>query len=488
MTGRRTFLALLIAGAVLMQAPAAAAAPGLDFTDDRTPNPEVVSASETISEHDLGAMDSPLEVYDDSGEVTELPATYNESQDAPFGLRYDKVEADAYTYFPRVDGETDNGATWTAAGQWSSDANSAVSDADADGVEKLQVDVTAAGGTATFGGSNVSITSDADKRVMMFVGNVDSLGSGAEVQVRAVDSDGDYRYANISSSDAANADYTIANGTGNGFVFQQKLADLPMAGTGDGNMGEIQSVEVTSLGSTATVTIAGLDLEKKSTLDFGTVERDTDGDGDLETTTVEDYHEGGEARLTEYRFGSTFDAAVLHDWTVYDVRYPLSMQDDASQYNTEFSDSSDSSYGNELSITADVWAPNYIDLSHGALSLELDQGLIGERYGEIRVASDVAEDTAIGDLNDSDYTDKSGSVAQKGDTITLVSGPSGDTEYRVDLTVYLKNDEVDALSAPGGMGPTGGGGGFFSTLTGQITGIVASVAGFLGLRRLFGGS
>jgi hypothetical protein len=484
--GRRGFLALLIAGAVLLQAPVAAAAPALDFSDDRTPDPYVHSSEEEIAAHDLGEMDSPLELENDEGEVTELPATYNQSQDTPFGVRFDKVEAQPYYLFPRIDSEEDNGATWTETGQWTTNADASVSDADADGVDKVQVDATAAGGNATFA-QNVSLTQDPNKRVLLFVGNVDTLNT-AEVQVRVTDSDGDYRYANISSSDDADADYTIANSTGNGFVFQEKVGDLPMGGSGDGTLDGIQQVEIVSVGDTSTVTVAGLDVDRKSTIDFAEIERDTDDDGDLETTTFQSYHEGGVANLTSYEFGSDLSNAIIHDWKVYDVRYPLSELSDSDQYETEFMDDSESSYPKALEVTADVQAPNYIDLSHGSLSLKIEQGLIADRWADLRVSSDVSSDTAIGDLNDSDYTSKTGNVSTKGDTLTLLQSVNGDTEYRVDLKIYLKDDEVDALSAPGGMGPTGDSGGFFSTLQGQVFGVVAAVGSFLGLRRLFGGS
>lgn len=483
---RKALLALLFAVAVAAHAPAAAAAPALNFEDDRTPNPYIHSDTETISAHDLGEMDGPLELYNDEGEITALPATYNESQDTPFGVRFDKVEADAYRMFPRVDGESDNGASWTETGQWTTNADASVSDADADGVEKVEIDATAAGGNATFA-ENVSITSDADKRVALAVVNVDSLGSSAEVQLRFTDSDGDYRYANISSGDDASADYSIANSSGNGYVFQERLSDLPMAGSGDGDLDGIQQVEVVSVGDTATVTVAGLDVERKSAIDFASIQRDTDDDGEDETTTFEDYHEGGVAKLTDYSFGSEFSNAVIHDFEVYDVRYALSELSDSSEYMVEFRNS-DSSYAKELAVTADIQAPNYIDLSHGSLSLRLDQGMIADRYGKLRTSSDVDDETEIGNLTDSDYSDRSGKVSSKDDTLTLISGVNGDTEYRVDGVFYLKNGEVDDLQGAAGMGPTGSGGGFFSTAFGQITGLVAAVAGALGLRSLFGGS
>ncbi len=52
-------VALLLVGTV------SAAAPGLDFSDDRAPNPTVVESELVVAEHDRAEMDSPLDYYDD---------------------------------------------------------------------------------------------------------------------------------------------------------------------------------------------------------------------------------------------------------------------------------------------------------------------------------------------------------------------------------------------------------------------------------------
>jgi hypothetical protein len=476
----------LIALSLVAMSPMAAAAPALNFNDERTPNPYIHSTSETVASHNMAEMNSPLEVYDDNGDVVDLPASYNDSQDTPFSQRMDKISAERYYLFPRISSESENGASWTKPGQWSTGSGATVADADADNVDKVSVDATSAGGTATFS-SNVSITSDADKRVLFTVVNVDTLNT-AEVQIRAVDSDGDYRYANISASEDASKDYVVANSTGNGYVLQERLANLPMAGTGDGSIQEITKVEVVSVGDTSKITLAGLDLDSKTTADLVETERDTDGDGDLENTVVEDVYTAGPVDVTDYEsFGSVYETAVLKDFTVSDVRYPFSMTDDGD-YWSEISDESASSYGNELEIYGDLQVPAYIDLSHGTLEIRTDQGLINDRYATVEIASDIDSSESFDGLNDSDYTDQLSKIGQKGDTQTLQSGVSADTTYRVHMVVYLKSGEVDALTGSAAMGPTGGGDGFFSTLTGQIVGVIGGLLGLLGLREAGGGN
>ncbi|WP_226010526.1 hypothetical protein [Halomicrobium salinisoli] len=487
-------LAVAMAVMVSMTAPAAAAGPGLNFSSDKTPNPIVVEDELVVSQHDRGDMSDPLEYYDDSGEISTLPATVNDSQTTPVGVRWDQIDAEQYRLFPRIDGESGNSANWTTTADWTtssgSNSNVAVNDADADGVPKVTVDAGVASGetaSATYA-DNVSITSDANKRVLMFVGNVDELTSGATVEVRAVDSDGDYRYAEINASAAAADDDVIANGTGNGFVFQERLGDLPMAGSGDGSFDGIQSVEFVTSDSDAQVTIAGLDLDKKSDFDLGEIERDTDGDGEMETTTVTDYHEGGVANLTGLdTLGEPFDSAVVNDLHVYDVQYRFADLTDESEYSTNFSSADDYSYPQKLELYADLEVPSAIDLSHGDLTLEFDQGLPTERYVTFEVASGVDSSEEFGNLSDA-YSDKTGALSGQDTTATLVSSASADTTYRGHLVVLLQDEEVDTLQSDGVMGPTSsGGGGFFATIWGKVTGVVGSVLVATGLARFFGG-
>ena len=480
---------------VALAGPAAAAGPGLNFSSDKTPNPTIAEDELVVHEHDLGDMSSPLEYYDDSGEVATLPATVNDSQTTPVGVRFDQVDTEAYDLFPRIDGEDGNAATWTKTGNWSTSSGSSssmsVSDASADGVEKVGLSASVAAGetaTATFG-ANVSISEDPNKRVLMFVGNVDTLADDSTVEIRAVDGDGDYRAAEVNASAVASDDDVIANDTGNGFVFQQRLSDLPLAGSGDGTLDSIQQVDIVAADGNADVTVAGLDLDKKGTFDLAEIERDTDDDGEMEATTPTDYYEGGVANLTGLStFGDTFDDAVINDLRVYDVQYRFADLTDSDEHSVNFSSADDYSYPQKLELFADLEVPTAIDISHGSLSLEFDQGIPTERYVTFRVAEGVDSAEAFGNVSDSAYTDETSALSGQDTTATLVDSASGDTTYRVHLVALLQSEEVETLQSGGAMGPTGSsGGGFFSTLVGQVTGVVGSVLGAVGLRRVFSG-
>ncbi|WP_436931679.1 hypothetical protein [Halosimplex halobium] len=476
--------------------PAAAASPGLNFSSDKTPNPTIVEDELTVHEHDRAMMDDPLEYYNDAGEVTTLNASVNSSQTTPVGLRFDKVDAEAFAQFPRVDNEGDNDATWTKASDWttSSGASSSVSvaEADADGVEKVNVDASVASGetaTATFG-ANVSLDSDPNKRVLTFGGNVNELASGATVEVRVVDGDGDYRYAEISSSVAASDETHIANGTGNGFVFQERISNLPLAGSGDGALDSIQEIDVVASEANADVTVSWLDADRKGEVDLAEIERDTDGDSELETTTVTNIWQSGPTNITGLStLGDTFDEASIADLHVYDVRYALEDVTDESEYSVNFSSADAYSYPEKLELYADLQVPTAIDLSHGDLTLEFDQGLINERYAVLEVGSGVDSSTDFGNTSDSAMTGMTSALSGQDTTAELVSSATADTNYRIHAVILLQTEEVDTImSTAGAVGPTGGGGGgFLGGFWGQLTAVVGTVLGGAWISRYFGG-
>lgn len=486
----------------------AAGGPPLNFGAEKAQNGYLHEDTITIASHDRGTMSSPLEYNDDKGNVAMLPATMNSTQDTPVGVRFDKVEADAYNLFPRVSGESENAQTWTNASNWTTSTSDAtnvtptLSDADADGVQKVSFSTSGmgAGDTATANFSEaVDITTDADKRVLLFVGNVDTLSAGAVVELRAIDGDGDYRVAEINSSRNANESDVIANGTTTGVVFQEKLANLPIAGTGDGTLDGIQHVEIVVKEADASVTAAGLDLDRKSAINFAEIERNTDtSDSDLETVIFEDYYEGGVANLTGLAsLGSEFDSAVLHDLEVHNVRYQISDLTDSAEYSVNWSAASNyGSYDQKLELYADLEIPAAIDLSHGTLTLKAEQSLVSERYATVEFSENVADETAIGDLNDTDYTSKK-SLFTNGavdDEHTLDSSVSADQDYRLHLVILYLDGEVEnlkATSAPmaGPTGKSGGGllGGLLDFITTPIGMIVSAVTGLVGGMRVLGG-
>jgi hypothetical protein len=484
----RGFLAALLAitlATSMMGAPVAAA-PGLNFSDDRAPNPYLVEDQLTVAQHDMAEMDSPLQYYDDSGNIATLPASVNESQDTPYTYRADQVNASVFSEFPRKS----ESASAIDASEWttSSGASSSMSVSQTDGATASNVPAieTAAtvvsGETATATYSNFSITNDPNKRVLRFVGNVDTLSSSAHVEVRAVDSDGDYKAAEINSSSTASNAGVIGASTGQGYVFQERLGDLATEGSGDGSFDGIEKIEVYVADADATLTIVGLDAESKSEMTLGETVNSND-----ETETVTERYSGGDMSLSVTSLdtlGSSFDEATLNDLRVSDVRYRFQDLTDADDYSVEFSDASDyGSYERKLEVQGRLAIPAAIDLSHSGLAFEDEQGFVDTRYATVEVAEGVGDQDFD---NISSWSDVSDKYTSQGATHTLDSTVAVDKEYAIQMTVLLQSSEEDTLKgSPAGAGPVGSGGGgiagmisgFFSTTVGKVTAIVGTIIG-----------
>jgi hypothetical protein len=118
------------------------------------------------------------------------------------------------------------------ASEWSTDASStagsvSVSDVTtAPDVDAVQVSTSSqtTGDVAAASFSNFSVTSDVEKRYLQTVMDVSMLDAGAEVQLQAVDADGDYVEAIVNASATATNEDVIGTATGEGYVFQRRLA------------------------------------------------------------------------------------------------------------------------------------------------------------------------------------------------------------------------------------------------------------------------
>lgn len=435
-----------------------------------------------IATHDRAEMDSVLNYYGDNGGMKHLPATQNDSLDETVAVRYDKINDSDLRKFPR-DGSNSivDASSWTKDVSGSAGSASITDTTTAPGVEAVQLSTSSqsSGDVAKFtASSNISITTDPEKRVLFATFNVDTLDSGAETTVRAVDSDGDYKAAEINASESTDTRNVAATATGNGYVFQQKLVDLPTEGSGDGTFDGIQKVVVVTNDADSSITITGIDLERKSIDDLGETMRDTNGDGEDEATTITEVETGGEVKLTGLdTLPSMFDDAIITDLGVFGVEY-RSSDAEADDVSMNFSDAANyPGYPSKLDAYERVKVPTAIDLSHNNLELRAEQKFIGERYKTARVA----EGTGDTDFtNISSWTDVSDSYTSKGDTHTLDSSIQPGQEYVWNGVLVLQSDEVKDLKDTGASGPgapVDNGGGIFGNIWTWITGGIAVLTG-----------
>lgn len=500
MTLRRRALAALAMTFLLVAAPVGtASAASVNWSADQSPEIYKHEDVLTVAKHDRADMSSPLEYEADDGSQTSLPAHLNSTQDTPVGVRLDKIEADRYQLFPRVSGEDENGETWLNTSNWTkasgSSSSMTISDGDgatASGVPGVTFDASVAS-TETAEGNfsqGVDITSDADKRVLLFVGDVTTLASGSNVTIEAHDGDGDFRYASINESGNVSQDHVIVNSTTSGVFFQERLSNLKMGGSGDGTLDSIKYIKIKAHEANAKVNVVGLDFESKTVVDVGETMEDTDGDDNLEANTVDNFTDGGEINLTSLdSMGGMFDSAVIHDLKVYNVRYGISDLD-SSDYRAEFGNATDyAGYDHDLTIEAPLRVPTAIDLTHGSLEIRGDQQFVSERYATLDVAEDVDKDDTHDEVNSTHYTDKSDQFSKKDETHTILGSgvTAGSTDW-IQLTINLLDGEYDALAKDesAALAPTddSSGGliaGFVNFITEPITVFVGTILGLLGL-------
>jgi hypothetical protein len=485
-------------------APILAAAgngPDINYESEKASPAYIHEDTLTIAEYDRSEMtltSDQIEYYNDDGEIEELPAHYNEDQDEPVSVRYDRIAASRLNQFPRVSGESGNTYTWLDTGNWTTDSGAgssmSVNDADgntASGVHAVEYDASVATGewaNASYE-TEVNISNDVDKRYLQAFFTVDSLTSSSTVYLVAVDSDGDEKFVEI--DDSANAVETgvAANATGNGYVVQERLADLEWNGSGDGSWDELQQVRIAVQENDATITITGLDVEQKSDMNLGETAFDQDGDGDDESVTfqqVNNTNREGYVNLTGLdSLGSWADDASVMDLEVHDVRYSERRLANADDWNATFSDADQYQYPRKLDKDVRLQAPAQIDLSHGNLELRVHQGLVNERYANVEYATDTG-DQGFDDINST--TDKTASMTNKSGYVVLTQNINAGNNQYVGSRILLQSGDEDELQSTNASG--GGGapveddsGGFLSTAWGKLMAAIGGVLAFLGLRR-----
>ncbi|MFC7047282.1 hypothetical protein ACFQH6_19405 [Halobacteriaceae archaeon GCM10025711] len=460
-------LAVLMAVLMVMAPTAAAQNTAMNWGSDNAIHTQLYEERLDVAAHDRAEMSSLTQYYDDSGDVTELPATLNESINNSAAVRADRIEDDDLGIFPRKDNEANNTASATDASEWTTGgANSSkvsVSQADgstASGVTAIQVatDGTMAAGDEAYGSySNFSITTDAEKRLPYVIVNVNTLDSATGGTVEFVDADGDKKVAHINSSKTASDADVVANATGSGYLWQERLADLATDGSaGDGTFDGIEEIRVSAVDGDLDVTITGLDAERKSELVLGETLEDTDDDDDLETVTITEVYTAGEVDLNGLSgMDALFSDAVIHDLGVKGVVYDA---EDLKSEDVEVTIEEQDQYGSypqHVEVYYRLEVPAAIDLTHTGLELRQEQSFVDERYATIEYVEG-ASDTAFSDIDS--WTDLSGSLGDVGDTLSLDSTVQAGITYVVHEDILINDDEASDLADTGGAASGGAAG------------------------------
>ncbi|OYR87062.1 hypothetical protein DJ72_01770 [Halorubrum distributum] len=467
-----------------LAAPAAMAAPEFNEDAGAAQNP-YIEADVTVENFDRSGME-PGQYEDDSGEIASLPATVDQSQDVddigsgtvnPYHFVATDIDFSDAAAFPH---STENVSAVHNESRWIVDESGSagtmtVSDSStAPGVEALEVSTNSqtSGDTATASFSDVSITSDAQKRYLQAMLDVDQLDTGATVELRAVDSDGDYVATTIDSSATASDDDVIATGTGEGYVIQEQIGALTTQGSGDGTVAEIQSIEVAVMDGDADVRLSALNADKTSEWSLGDERVDTDDEDDFETETIRDVSEPGEIQVyTLDTMGSTFDNAEINGLKMPMEFRASDLSSDQSEVNVTFAEAeSYPSFENRMEAYYRLELPAAYDLSYANATLKQDITVPNTRYQTVEVAEG-ASDTDFDEI--SGWSDVLGSVVSQGDTVTLDDTIQPGQEIGYHATVLVTDDEKNELQQIGGAGQ------FASTGDGGIIDMILSPFGAL---------
>ncbi|RYJ08301.1 hypothetical protein ELS19_17245 [Halogeometricum borinquense] len=489
MTGRKRLLSVLavVMAVLMMTTPvAAASSTGLDPDSSKTPNLELVGTLH----HDSFNMswDGPTSYEDDQGNLTSFNGTVNTSASNPVTLNALDIDRAAAGEFPSTNDSSIDPSLYTT----SSGANSSVTVGSAtSNVPALTVNANVSSGetaTATF--SNVSITSDAEKRVLWLAGQATTLNGSAEIVL--TDDDGDTKTVVVNSSMTTGSP-NVATGTVNeAFVVQQKLSDLSTGGTGDGTFDSITSHKIVVTDGDVSLELTTFEYESLSKATYGTKKADTDGDDSLEEVTVTEPI--GDFSIESLdSMGSAFSEA-----TIYDLRIDYVEQAERVEY--EFNDSlaEDYSYDTALDVYYAFSFPQAVDVSldnarlRDTVALPTSRLLTAEYIegaGDYEEFADLANSTAWAELA-TDYENTG-----DGNSLVIDSSFQSGQNYVAHQT-WLANDDdkSDMETDTGGIGgPIGGAAdgilGFFQSGIGiLVTGVGSYVAWAKGwIQGLFGG-
>jgi len=495
MIGRRRLGAILLALLVVASSAAlpVAAAGMLNHSASAAPQAEIAT-DVTVASHDRASM-SPLEYEDDSDEVAELPAALNTSTDPddlgtgtvnPYSFTPTSVEFGDATASPVGKDDVSavkNESKWSTIGANSGKAS--VADVEtAPGVEAVEIGTDGSMTSGDVAGAeftNVSVTSDAEKRFLQLGLTVDTLDSGAAVEVRAVDSDGDVVTAEVNTSRSSGEDF-IGNATGDGYIYQRQIGQMSVTGSGDGTMQEIQEIEVRVLDADGNVDIMALNVEKTSKWTLGEeyVNTDTDDD-DLETNTITEHKTAGSISVRGLdTMGSTFDDAVIHDLT-YPVTFGVAdLPESDMQVNFTEADSYPA-FGSKLEVYYRLQLPDAYDLSYANAELQDTVAVPSGRYETVEYSEGVS-DTEFDSI--SSWSSVKGSYSSEGAEVSLDSTIQPGQQIALHYVYPVTDDERDALESSGvAGGPIGGSGGAadLPVIGGVIAGLGAIWARIKGL-------
>ncbi len=505
MSKRSVFLALLVVVSVLAPVGVVlAAGPSDDLNysgDTHAPNPYFDVDTLTVAKHPMSEGTSASAMagyYDDSGNWVEDPVfVVNTTEDITTQStlnRYTfdpaKIEDSDREQFPRADGEEgDNDASILDSSEWTTEQNSGnvtLSDTTlASNVPAVEIDADDGSNTnvvteVAYGNWTSSFDSEESKRVIQVAGEVNSMGSGATVNLSLEDESGDAKSLIIDQSKSQGDNASLMYGQSSGtFTYQIKLSKLSTSG--GGTWDNIESVNVTVKNGSADVSLSWLTFNKKGKTVLGkkNVDDTTDSDSDFDQVNTT-YNATGTINVNAMdSLDADFDDATITDVDM-PVKFPVSemagTEGEEDAYVVYWENASQyPNFDKILNVTYRMEMPAQIDLSYSGHDLQFEQGLPSGRYIDTGFAEDISDSKNLSQASLSSFEESLGS---SGDIIDLDTSTSTDQNYGVHYEIKLTAPEVEAYKAAS-SGGGGGGGQFESGGSGGIFGFLLSVPGMI---------
>ncbi len=455
-------------------------------------NPEI-PVDVTKDVHVVGEW-GVTEYESDSGDVVALDASLNDSVANPVTLTATDVNVSEFGAFPRT-GDSHGNASALDASEWVTEGANAskltVTDTTtAPNVEAVRIDTDGSLGAddvAAANYSHVKIDSDEDKRYLQLAADVDELDTGAHVEVRVLDEDGDYKAVVIDPDNSTNASNVLANGTGEGYVLQQQLGELTtttVSGS-DGTFDNVRELKVNVTDGDFDGSFALINAEKMGRYLFGKQAYDGADDDSDKDDTRQLYEPTGAYSITSFSsMGAAFDGAEVHDATL-PMTFQASNLEKKMDAHVEFTeDSGEGQVFPSFEWIVDVYyrleLPAAYDLSYANAKLTDTVELPGSRYQSVEIAEGVG-DTEFSEI--SSWTDKTSSYDARGANVTLDSTIQPGQQIAIHYEYPVSADAKSAMANTGG-GPgqfeRQSGGGFVGWLKSlPVIGSIISLVGML---------
>lgn len=501
---RRVFMAA--AGAAMATAAGAGGVAAQEggsvpnFSSEYTPVPKTVGTRLSVETH-TPEMDQ-LDYVDNDGNVKSFTEEYgavlepdpeNDGEGHnPVTFNASMIDSPEYTDFPRGVTRTNADDEEVAvsaldASEWTTDGSGSAGSISVSDEEDALVVTTSSqtsGDVATATFSNFTIDSGEQRKMLQLVLDVDTLESGAVVDVEVVDAGGASVVSTIDPSADSAADATIATAQGTGVVHQVEIGAL----SGGADLDTLEEIVVSVSEANASLTIHGLNLELDSEWSFGTREvYDSENDEVTEETLVEPTGRTGIVSLPSLT--NQFTEATITG-VEYDVEL-RSSEAPASNWEVEVTDVDRGSYESRFKMVGGLELPG------GLYEVEVKQP--GELVDEVRHPDDVyqtveyAHDQAdlptLDDVEDTSWTDGT-NVLEEGDMdaeVTLSTTVSAGDTIGLHYIITESEEIVSSMvgSAGGGGGPalSSGGGGIMSNLWAWVVAIGTGAIGAVALVR-----